>query len=214
MRKVLLRWRVASLDGLKEIGRMLEIVERIEVLGHLSLSDEGVTQLVEVKLREGHDLYEISKLDNFKIIKKHEEDEDGILASMLCTHPLAKTAVELSNIFVLPPYGIDSKRGMELRVSGLSDSIRRLLGLIRVVMPPDNISIQTFKSGDVDEYDFLTDKQKEVLVLAVQRGYYDEGSGVTLKQLAEEMGIARSTIGEHIKRVEVEVMKRVVEELA
>ena len=40
MRKVLLRWRVSSLDGLKEIGRMLEIVERIEVLGHLSLSDE------------------------------------------------------------------------------------------------------------------------------------------------------------------------------
>ena len=33
------------------------------------------------------------------------------------------------------------------------------------------------------------------------------------KDLADELGIARSTLGEHLKRVEVGVMKRVGEEL-
>ena len=214
MRKVLLRWKTTSLRGSKEIVRIMEMTERIEVLGHLSIGEHGVTQLVEVKMRDGHELHELSQLDSFEVLEKHEEDEYGILASILCTHPLAKTAIELSNIHVYPPYGIDSKRGLELRMSGLSDSIRRFVGLIRAVMPPDSISVQTIKSGNNNGWsDFLTPKQKEVLALAVQRGYYEDGSEVTLKHLADEMGIARSTLGEHLKRVEVEVMKRVGEEL-
>ena len=214
MRKVLLKWKITSLRGSEEIARIIEMTERIEVLGHLSLGEHGVTQLVEVKMRDGHELHELSQLDSFEVLEKHEENEDGILASILCTHPLAKTAIELSNIHVYPPYGIDSKRGLELRMSGLSDSIRRFVGLIRAVMPPDSISVQTIKSGNNNGWsDFLTPKQKEVLTLAVQRGYYEDGSKVTLKHLADEIGIARSTLGEHLKRVEVEVMKRVGEEL-
>ena len=211
---MLLRWKITSLRGSEEIARIIEMTERIEVLGHLSLGEHGVTQLVEVKMRDGHELHELSQLDSFEVLEKHEENEDGILASILCTHPLAKTAIELSNIHVYPPYGIDSKRGLELRMSGLSDSIRRFVGLIRAVMPPDSISVQTIKSGNNNGWsDFLTPKQKEVLALAVQSGYYEDGSKVTLKHLADEMGIARSTLGEHLKRVEVEVMKRVGEEL-
>ena len=208
MRKVLLRWKVSSLGSIEEIGKLLEIAKRIEVIGHLSLGSEGVTQLVELQLHEGRALEEISDLNSFKFIEKHEEDDNGILASILCTHPFAKTAIELSNIYVYPPYGIDSERGMVIRMYGLSDSIRRFVGLVKAVMPPDSISVQTFKANGDSDYGFLTEKQKEVLALAVRRGYYDEGSVVTLKQLADEMGIARSTIGEHLKRVESEIMKR------
>jgi DNA-binding transcriptional ArsR family regulator len=214
MRKVLLRWKITSLGGSKEISRILEISERIEVLGHLSLGENGVTQLAEIKMREGHEISELSELDSFEVLEEHEEDEDGILASILCTHPLAKTAIELSNIHVHPPYGIDSKRGMELRMSGLSDSIRRYVGLIRAIIPPDSISVQTFKTENHNGWsDFLTLKQREVLVLAVRRGYYEDGSKMTIKQLADDMGVSRSTFGEHLKRVESEVMKRVGKEL-
>jgi predicted DNA binding protein len=77
-------------------------------------------------------------------------------------------------------------------------------------MPPDTISVQTIKNGAAKENDFLTEKQREVLEHAVLRGYYDDGSEVTLKQLADDLGLARSTIGEHLKRAESEVVKRAV----
>ena len=80
-------------------------------------------------------------------------------------------------------------------------------------MPPDSISVQTFRANGSSEYEYLTLKQREVLELAVRRGY-EEGSDVTLKQLADEMGIARSTIGEHLKRAESEVMKRAARKLS
>ena len=210
MRKVLLRWKVSSLSGIAEIDTLMEICERIEVLGHLSAESDGVTQLVELRINEGHELSEISELESFEVLEKHEEDESGVLVSIRCTHPLALSAVELSNIYVYPPYGIDSKGGLEFRIFGISSSIRSFLDFVRTVMPPDTISVQTIKNGTEKNYDFLTEKQREVLELAVRRGYYEDGSEVTLKQLADELSIARSTIGEHLKRAESEVVKKAV----
>ena len=46
----------------------------------------------------------------------------------------------------------------------------------------------------------------------MKRAYYDEGTDITLKELADEMHIARSTIREHLKRAESEVLKRAVED--
>ena len=210
MRKVLLRWKVSSLCGIDEIDKMMEICQRIEVLGHLSTNPRGVTQLVELKIKEGRNLSEISELENFEVLETHEEDEAGILVSILCTHPLAISALELSNIYVYPPYGIDSKNGLEFRIFGISSSIRSFLEFVREVMPPDTISVQTVKNGSSKDLDFLTEKQREVLELAVKRGYYEDGGEVTLKRLADELGIARSTTGEHLKRAESEVLKRAV----
>jgi len=210
MRNVLLRWKVSSLSGINQIDSLMEICESLEVLGHLSAELDGVTQLVELQINEGHALSEISDLESFEVLEIHEEDENGVLVSIRCTHPLAISAVELSNIYVHPPYGIDSKNGLEVRIVGISSSIRSFLEFVRAVMPPDTISVKTIKNGAAKDDDFLTEKQREVLELAVRSGYYDSGSEVTLKQLADNLGVARSTIGEHLKRAESEVVKRAV----
>jgi hypothetical protein len=82
MRKVLLRWKDSSLSGIDEIDTLMEICERIEVLGHLSTETDGVTQLVELRINEGHELSEISELESFEVLEKHEEDESGVLVSI------------------------------------------------------------------------------------------------------------------------------------
>ena len=214
MRKVVLRWKIPSLRGAKELSRFLEVAERVEVLGHLAVSSEGVTQLVEIKMLEGHSVEEISEFNSFEILEQHEEDSDGVLVSLLCTHPLAISAIEMSNIHVQPPYGIDAEQGMELRLSGHSKSIRRFLALLRVILPPDKVSVQSLRGGERNGWaDSLTKRQREVLSHAVRRGYYEPDSNVTLREMAEELGMARSTLGEHLQRVEQEIMGLVAEDL-
>ncbi len=214
MRRVVLRWKIASLKGAKELSRVLEVAERVEVLGHLAVSNQGVTQLAEIKLREGHSLDEISDLDSFEVLTRHEEDEDGVLVSLLCKHPLAISAIEMSNIHIQPPYGIDAERGMELRISGLSKSIRRFLALLRMVLPPDNIKVQSIRGEESNGWsEALTKRQKEVVAHAVGRGYYDLESNVSLREMAGELGMARSTLGEHLQRAESEIMRMVAEDL-
>ena len=215
MRKVVLRWKTNSLRGSKEISEILEICERMEILGHLSINEEGVTQLAEIKLKEGKTIEELDNLDNFKVVTIHEENEDGVLVSLFCTHPLAITAIELSNIHIQPPYGISEKNGMEMRISGLSNSIRRFISLIRIVLPPDNISVQSFQRENNDNIweTILTERQVQVLSHAIRKGFYSMDRNVTLKQLADEMEMARSTYGEHIRRAEVEIMNKIFNDL-
>lgn len=215
MRKVVLRWKNISLRGAKEISEILNICERLEILGHLAINEKSVTQLAEIKLKEGQTLENFSKLENFQIIEVHEENDDGILVSLLCTHPLAISAIELSNIHIHPPYGISEEKGMELRISGLSKSVSRFIRLIRMVLPPDNISVQTFQKEDNRNVweEILTERQIEVLKHATRKGFYSMDRNVTLKQLADEMKMARSTYGEHIRRAEVEIMNKVMKDL-
>ena len=47
-----------------------------------------------------------------------------------------------------------------------------------------------------------------MLSFAVERGYYEEGESVTIKQLADEMGISRSTFGGHLQDAERAVMHK------
>jgi predicted DNA binding protein len=214
MRKVAIRWNLSSLYGSNDISQILDIVEKIEVLGHLSISKEGIIQLAEIKLKDNKNLKDFSNLPNFEIIKKYEEDEDGILVSVLCTHPLVISGIEMSNIHVQTPYGISSENGMEMRISGVSESVRNFVSLLRNVLPPDKISVQSLKGNNVDNWiDNLTSRQKETLSYAAYRGYYDTESKTTLRELAEELGMARSTLGEHIQRAELSIIRKAIEDL-
>ena len=209
MRKVVLRWNLPTIHGAKELGRILEICQRFEVLAHLGVSPVGIFQLAEISLQVGRDIYDLDEIDSFQVMEIHEESEDGILASILCSHSLAKSAIELSNLHLQPPYSLDATRGMEMRVTGLTGAMRRFLTLLRVVLPPDKVRVITMRGEMVNGWGkILTSRQQEVLSFAVERGYYDEGSSVTIKELAEKMGISRSTFGGHLQDAERAVMHK------
>ena len=55
--------------------------------------------------------------------------------------------------------------------------------------------------------DLLSETQRALLVAAVDRGYYDTPRTCTLTELAEGLGLAKSTLSERLHRVEGAVMK-------
>lgn len=215
MRKVVLRWNLTTIHGAKELSRILEICQRYEVLAHLGVSPVGIVQLAEINLHEGRDIYELDQLDSFQVMEIHEKSDDGILASVLCSHSLAKSAIELSNLHLQPPYGLDAKNGMEMRVTGLTGAMRRFLALLRVVLPPDKVSVITMRGEMVNGWEkILTTRQQEVLSFAVERGYYEESASITIKELADQMGISRSTFGGHLQDAERAVMNKAASDLS
>lgn len=61
------------------------------------------------------------------------------------------------------------------------------------------------------EYDFgLTDEQRETLTSAVGRGYFEVPRGVTLADLAEELGITRQAASERVRRGANTVLRSVL----
>lgn len=59
----------------------------------------------------------------------------------------------------------------------------------------------------------LTDRQREVLFEAVERGYYDVPRTCTLTEVAEHVGIAKSTCSEVLQRVERTIVREFVDDL-
>ncbi|WP_458205488.1 helix-turn-helix domain-containing protein [Haladaptatus sp. NG-SE-30] len=64
---------------------------------------------------------------------------------------------------------------------------------------------------DVDHQEFgLTDEQREALVLAVERGYFDVPRGVTLGDLADEFDISQQALSERVRRAAGNVLRTVL----
>ena len=62
-----------------------------------------------------------------------------------------------------------------------------------------------------DDGGFLTEKQHEVIEVAQELGYYDTPREASLSEVADELGIAKSTCSEMIHRAEGKVMSRFLE---
>jgi O-6-methylguanine DNA methyltransferase len=53
----------------------------------------------------------------------------------------------------------------------------------------------------------LTKRQGQVILAALDRGYYDSPRGSTAGEVAESMGVARSTFEEHLKSAESQIVR-------
>jgi predicted DNA binding protein len=83
-----------------------------------------------------------------------------------------------------------------------------------MILPPDKVSVQSLRGEEKNGWSkTLTKRQRDVLTHSVRRGYYSQDSNITLRELAEELGMARSTLGEHLQRAEEEIMRMVVDDL-
>jgi hypothetical protein len=65
----------------------------------------------------------------------------------------------------------------------------------------------------VDPVRLLTDRQQELLLTAVELGYYDVPRRSTLTEVADHLGIAKSTCSETLQRVERTVVREFVDDL-
>ncbi|WP_049925252.1 helix-turn-helix domain-containing protein [Halopiger goleimassiliensis] len=56
----------------------------------------------------------------------------------------------------------------------------------------------------------LTDRQREVLAFAVERGYYEIPRATTTAALAEELDVSRRTVEDHLRRAERKLLTSLV----
>ncbi|NHN61380.1 MULTISPECIES: helix-turn-helix domain-containing protein [Halorussus] len=80
---------------------------------------------------------------------------------------------------------------------------------------PEAVEIEIESTGDYhpkaeDLFARLTARQQEVLKAAVRLGYYENPREATHEDVAEAVGLSSGTVGEHLRKVESAVLKRLV----
>lgn len=90
-------------------------------------------------------------------------------------------------------------------------------GAFRAAMgdQPDGVEIEILSTGEYhpkaeDLFAQLTARQQEILRTAVELGYYENPREATHEGVAAAVEISPSTVGEHLRKIESTVLKRLV----
>lgn len=81
-----------------------------------------------------------------------------------------------------------------------------------VAAAPDSLEVHLERFGSYEpraEEDFfasLTPRQRDTFTAAMELGYYEVPRRTTHEELADELGVARSTVGEHLRKIEARAL--------
>ena len=176
------------------------------VLAAMPADDTGVG-LVEITADDIEPIVRtIDGYDTVTSVTILEAQADRALVQFETTEPLLIRSLSEAGIpLELPITIVDGEVTVELTAprEKLSD-----LGTLleQFGIPFDLVSI----TQSIDTQSLLTDEQYELLETAVERGYYDTPRTSTLTELAEAVGLAKSTTSEKIHRAEGKVIKEFV----
>lgn len=125
------------------------------------------------------------------------------------TVPLLLFCSQASGLpFTLPVDIVDGEATVEVtgstdRLAALGDQLRSYCFDFRVEYVHEHVHTSQL----------LSDRQREVVRTAIERGYYDSPRRCTLTELAEILGIAKSTCSETLQRVEGTIIKQFVSDM-
>lgn len=185
---------------------------------------DAVFRVLAAMPRQDHGvgLVEISASDMAPIMVAMDESDAVVSLDMLeageqraiiqfeTTEPLLLLSVRQAGVPLELPVSVrDGEAAIEVTAS--RDRLSRLASTLDSFgMSFELESIYETSGPD----DLLTDRQRRLLVAAVERGYYDTPRRCSLTDLAEHQGIAKSTASETLHRAEETVVKQFVGRLA
>lgn len=210
MQVVHLHWNRAKLAG-TGIDELLVPCSKVEVVAHLAIAEDGVRQLLRCDFREGYGPEDLSNSEFLTFESTLNSNNGNGPVVVFNTHPLVLGSIEFTDVAVIPPYTF-SEEGVAISLKGVPTGISNFLSMTREIMAPDSIRVVNEGEVDVGPRTLLGERQWEVVQAAVQWGYYDDPRGVSLRQMAERLDMARSTIGEHLHNAEAALMRWMVDQ--
>ena len=128
--------------------------------------------------------------------------DGGILGEVVTSKCAACRALTGVDCFLLSAISRPDGRVDWRLITGGEGSLKELVD--RLVAEGCEVEVRRSRKPGLSRS--LTDRQEEVLRLALEAGYYDQPKRVTIKELARRLGVAPSTFQEVLQRAERKVM--------
>lgn len=93
----------------------------------------------------------------------------------------------------------------EIRVTMIGETNEVLQRALAAIPEEINITVErigVYSPGTSDLTGLLTDRQQEILDIAMELGYYENPRRSTHGEIAERVGIDASTVSEHMRKIE------------
>ena len=213
-RKVILELDPALLKmmGYQDLLSKVEYIEGTDTfkIETYSASESGICK---VKLRKGINFTDLEPVATaLGLIIEPLGDKDGIFICFFKAKIKGRAAeliksINADLIYSLPFYL--SKDKVVLSFLGDKENIKSFLDTLKNFgISFKVVSLQ--KPSQESGLSFLTERQKEILITAKTKGYYDNPRRISSKTLAQEFGISTSTLLEHLRKAEKDLIDAVI----
>jgi len=203
MREVAFFWKYDRLDAIG-ISSVLNIARRIEFLSYIKRVPKDIRCLFKIHLHENMTLDDLERIESLKVlevVQTSENPEEGNLVICRVIHPLPILNARTNGTYAVAGSKLDEE-GLTYILQGSSIKLRLLSGVLRLMAKPDRTSARTLKLTPQNHDSVLTEKQLKLAKFAYDRGYYDLPKRIKITELAEQLGLARATISEHLTKIE------------
>ena len=203
MREVSFFWKIDRLDAIG-LESILDVAKRIEFLSYIKRVPKDIRCLFKFHLHEGQsidDLQSIESLEILEVVQEAENPDEGHLVICRVIHPLPILNARTNGTYAVAGSKLDDE-GLTYVLQGSSMKLRLLSGVLRLMAKPDRTSARTLKLTPQNRDTVLTEKQLKLAKFAYDRGYYDLPKRIKITELAEQLGLARATISEHLTKIE------------
>lgn len=207
MREVTIYWRRARLVN-SNVSEVIQVCSFIEFLGYIERTASKVTIVCRVIFNEGYqpeDMDSISFLSVEDILLEPVGDEKEWLLLIRLSHPITNLNARTGRTHAVPGSRLDNE-GLHYVLRGSPLSLKILVAGARMMFKPDRISARNLVPKEAMKTGILTPQQLRIAKQAFDDGWYDIPKGTTMTDLAKVLDMARSTVSEHLARIESALM--------
>ena len=181
----------------------------IRVLAAIPVEDGGAGLVQITGPDPGAVAAEFGEFDDVDAVDRLETTEDVAVVEFRTSSPMLLLSAREAGLPLRPP--IDITDGVAtVWVTGSVDRLSAFADQVETF----GMSMEVERvTAEVDPSGLLTDRQREMVLAAVERGYYDTPRRCSLGELADHLGIAQSTASETLHRAEGAIVRAFVEEL-
>ena len=233
MRKVVVEFDPRSFDriGLRDTFRTVEYLEFRQVL-RLDVEEGGSKIVVEdIKMKPGFRLGDMQAPEGIEVLCVLRQDGNrytclvrsradalvhrltGLDWERASNLPLLREAREVFtrsvNMVPDPPIYISEDRAV-LGFLGDKKTIDMVLRLLRFFGVVKSVHFPRSGSLECDLLSSLTERQRSIVTLAQKHGYYEYPRRISTRELAERLGLKKTTLIQHLRRAEGRLMSNIL----
>ncbi len=212
MREVTIFWKRERL-ALNQVGIVTEIFEKCVFLGYLERTPTVVLAFIRGICKPGKTPFDMDESDDYEVTEIMSEPTELDPAWMFVLnikHPLTLLSAKIGKLTVKPGSCFNDE-GLFYTIRGSPLSIKVVTTAARMMLKPDRISATTISQSDIQGNQIISDKRMEVLKIAYSEGWYNTPREITLGELANKIGLGRSTVSEHLIKSESKIIQYFLE---
>lgn len=208
MREVTFFWKRANVSHLVS-GPITEVVQSMHFISYARRVPKDIRCIFKVHFQPGmgpKDIDRIGFIELIEVLMDSENEGDGTILLARLSHPASNLSARINGTSAVPGACFLDGEGVTYTIQGPQMSLRLFSGFLRMIAKPDRTSARTLKFPGNEENGALSRKQLRLAKFAYDRGYFDTPKRIRIAELAQELGLARATISEHMARIESTIM--------